>query len=217
LNGFDDARIAIILASMVLVLALAWIAGWQLKLRRSQTILTAVNDATFGRCVARSQSGAWGFAVAVVPAPERFREFNISYQPMSIFDLLDLLRYAFGGKKSTFQVSGVLLDVPTAELIWMRGQPPARALGKTPGRAPWVQTRLDFSGAEYATRGANVGAMKHVFQDMYARFTPSLLLISIQRERQPQLRVVVEGRIEARDVSPLLTSVRSLGRAAILE
>jgi hypothetical protein len=205
-----------ILAALSLILALTWIAGWLQKRRRSQAILTAVNDATFGRCIARSRSGAWGFAVSVEPAPERFREFNISYQPLSIFDPIDLFRYAFGGKKATFQISGVLMDVPTAELIWMRDQPPVRALGKMPGRAPWVQARLDIAGAEYATRGANIGAVKHVFQDMYARFTPALSLISIQRERRPHLRVVVEGRIDARDVSPLITSVRSLARAAML-
>ena len=95
--------------------------------------------------------------------------------------------------------------------------PPSQALGKNPGRSPWVQSRLDFAGAEYATRGANVGALKHVFQDMYARFTPELLSITIQRERRPQLRVVAGGKIEGRDISPLITSARALGRAAMRE
>lgn len=215
-NESNEARIAIILAILALILVLAWLFGWLQKRRRSQTILVAVKDATFGRCIERSKSGAWGFAVAVEPAPERFREFNISYQPMSILDPLDFVRYAFLGKKATFQISGILMDAPTAEIVWMRGKPPARALGKTPGRAPWVQAQLDFSGAEYATRGTNMGAMKRVFQDMYTRFTPALHLIYVQRERRPQLRIVVEGRVEARDVSPIITSARSLGRAAIL-
>jgi hypothetical protein len=216
-NWVLDARVVVTLATVALLLALAWFTGWQQKRRRTQAMLVAVNDATFGRCLPRSRTGAWGFAVGIEPAPERFREFNISYQPVSIFDPLDLLRMWFRGRRTTFFISGVLIDAPTAEVIWVRGQPPTRALGINPGRVPWVQGRLDFAGAEYATRGANVGAIKHLLQDMVARFTPILMSISIQRERRPQMQMVVEGKIETRDVSPLITYARSLGRAAMLE
>lgn len=212
-----EARVAAVVATVVLLLALAWLAGWQQKRRRTHAMLVAVNDATFGRCLPRSRTGAWGFAVGIEPAPERFREFNISYQPVSIFDPVDLLRIWFRGRRTTFFVSGVLIDAPTAEVIWVRGQPPTRALGMNPGRAPWVQGRLDFAGSEYATRGTNVGAIKHLLQDMVARFTPILMSISIRRERRPQLQMVVEGKIEARDVSPLITTARGLGRAAMME
>jgi hypothetical protein len=211
------ANVAVVGAIGALLLLLIWFGGWQQKRTRTRAMLAAVSDATFGRCIPRSRSGAWGFAVGVEPPPDRFGEFNISYQPLSIFDPIDLLRFWFGGRRTTFRIAGVLNDAPTAEITWVRGQPPARSLGMNPGRAPWVQGRLDFAGAEYATRGANVGAIKHVFQDMYARFTPALLSISVQRERRPQLRVVVEGRIDARDISPLITSARALGRAAILD
>ena len=202
---------------IALLLAVAWFAGWQQKRRRTHAMLVAVNDATFGRCLPRSRTGAWGFAVGIEPAPERFGEFNISYQPVSIFDPLDLLRIWFRGRRTTFLISGVLSDAPTAEVIWVRGQPPTRALGMKPGRAPWVQGRLDFAKSEYATRGANVGAIKHLLQDMVARFTPILISISIQRERRPQFQMVVEGKIEARDLSPLITYARGLGRAAMME
>ncbi len=161
-------RYAVMAATLALLLAFAWFAGWQQKRRRTQAMLAAVNDATFGRCVPRSRTGAWGFAVCVEPAPERFREFNISYQPLSIFDPIDLIRIWFRRRRATFLISGLMTDAPTSEIIWVRGQPPARALGTNPGRTPWVQSRLDFTGAEYATRGANVGAVKHVLQDMYA-------------------------------------------------
>jgi hypothetical protein len=52
---------------------------------------------------------------------------------------------------------------------------------------------------------------------MYARFTPVLKSIAVQRERRPQMRLVMEGKIEMRDVSPLITSARALGRAAMME
>jgi len=212
-----EQRTPAIFATLALLLALAWIGSWQQKRRSTKAILAAVNDATFGRCIPRSRTGAWGFAISIEPPPERFRECNISYQPVSIFDPVDLFRMWFGGARTLFQIAGVLADVPAAEITWIRGLPPARALGNNPGRSPWVQSRLDFAGAEYATRGANVGALKHVFQDMYARFTPALVSITIQRERRPQLLVVAGGKLTVRDISPLITSVRALARAAMRE
>ena len=206
-----------VLLAVTLLLLLARYAGWRQRRRRTHAMLVAVNDATFGRCLPRSRTGAWGFAVSVEPPPERFREFNISYQPVSILDPVDWLRIWFGGRRATLQIAGVLLNAPTAEILWVRGQPPARALGVNPGRAPWVQNRLDYIGVEYALRGTNVNAMKHVFQDMMARFAPLLQSIHVQRERSPHVRVVARGRLEPGDVSPLVTSVRALGRAAMME
>ena len=204
-------------ATLLLLLALLRYIGWLQKRRRTHAMLVAVNDATFGRCIPRSRTGAWGFAVSVEPPPDRFREFNISYQPMSIIDPVDLLRFCFGGRRTLLQIAGNFEDAPTAELIWMRGQPPARTLGVNPGRAPWVQARLDYIGVEYATRGSNVAAMKHAFQDLIARFAPMVRSITVQRERRPQLRLVAAGRLEMRDISPLITAARALGRAAMLE
>ena len=212
-----EQRLAVLGATIVLLLVLAWYSGQHLKRRRTLAMLIAVNDAAFGRSVPRSQTGAWGFAIAIEPPPDRFREFNISYQPMSILDPFDLLARVFAGRMAVFQIAGVLSEAPTAEMVWWRGQPPARALGGNPGRMPWVQSRLDFAGAEYAMRGTNLGAMKHVFQDMYARFTPILVSITIQRERRPQVRLVAAGKLDARDVSPLIASARALGRAAMME
>jgi hypothetical protein len=215
-NTLSEVPTLALIATVALLLVISWYIGWQQKWRRTQVMLAAVNDATFGRCIPRSRTGAWGFAIGVQPPPERFREFNISYQPVSIFDPLDLLRLLFTRRRSTLQIAGVLTDAPTAELIWLRGQPPARTLGVNPGRTPWVQSQLEFGRAEYATRGTNVATLQHLFRDMYARFTPNLMTITIQRERRPHLRVVARGRIDARDISPLVTYARSLGRAAML-
>ena len=216
-NGLVVGPVAAIGVIVALVLALTWYAGWLQKRQRTLAMLNAVNDTTFGRCVPRSRTGAWGFAVAIEPAPEPFREFNISYQPVSILDPFDLARMLFGKRQTSLQIAGMLIHEPVAEIVWVRGQPPARALGVKPGRAPWVHARLDFAGTEYATRGTNVGALRHVLQDMYARFTPALVWVTVQRERRPQLRVVVKGKIEAQNVSPLIASVRALGRASMRE
>jgi hypothetical protein len=216
-NRFEEVPVAVLAVAATLIFVLAWYGGRLQKQRRTQVMLMAVNDANFGRSIPRSRTGAWGFAVAIEPPPERFREFNISYQPVSIFDPFDLVLMWLGRRRARLQIAGVLTYAPTAEIIWARGQPPARALGVSPGRAPWVHGRLDFAGTEYATRGTNVGAMKRVLQDMYARFSPVLVWVSVQREQRPQMRMVAEGKIEARDVSPLIISARALGRAAMLE
>jgi hypothetical protein len=203
--------------AVVLIFALAFFAGRLQKRGRTTAMLAAVSDSTFGRYVARSRTGAWGFAVTIEPPPERFREFNISYQPVSIFDPLDLARMWLGGRRARLQISGIFQDAPTAEIIWVRGQPPARALGVNPGRAPWIYSQLDFARSEYATRGTNVGTVKYVLQDMVARFTPALVWVSVQRDQRPHMRMVAEGRIGVGDVSPLIAAARALGRAAMLE
>lgn len=223
-NLLEDLRVlltempvAVTVVAGLVVVVLAWYAGREQKWRRTQAMLAAVNDATFGRCMPRSKTGVWGFVIGVEPAPEPFREFNISYQPMSIFDPVDIAQMVFGRARTSLQIAGTLKEVPTAEIIWVRGQPPLRALGVNPGSAPWVHTQLDFAGAEYATRGTNVGALHHLFTEMYARFNPALLWVSVQRERRPQVRVMADGNIGVREVSPLITSARALGRAALLK
>jgi hypothetical protein len=59
--------------------------------------------------------------------------------------------------------------------------------------------------------------MRHVFIDLMARFGMSLTLVSVQREQKPDVRVVVEGPFDPAAISPLITSMRALGRAAQLD
>jgi predicted component of type VI protein secretion system len=62
----------------------------------------------------------------------------------------------------------------------------------------------------------NVGALRHALQEMVTRFEPRLRLVLVQRERQPEVQVQLVGKLDVRDVSPLLAVVRGLGRAALL-
>lgn len=202
--------------AILALLILGWWAGYMQKRRRVWRTLTLVNDATFGRCVPRSRAGAWGFAVSVTPPPDPYREFNISYQPLSILDPIDWVRGLRGGR-TQFQIAGVLREPPTAELVWMRGQPPLRVLGMKPGPAPWVHHQLHLGGVEYATRGPNVGALHHEMRDLYARFSPGLVLVQVQRGRTPEVRLVYRGTIDGRTVAPLLAAARALGRGGMLE
>jgi hypothetical protein len=211
-----DAQVRATAVTALLLLALGWTAGQLHKRRQVAAMLAAVQDATFGRCVPRSRTGAWGFAVRLQPAPEPFREFNISYHALSIVDPIDLVRWMVGRQRRQLLIGARLQDAPTAELVWARKMPPTRALGRQPGRAPWVYQRLDFAGAEYATRGANVGALRHTLQEMVTRYEPGLRLVVVQRERQPEVQVQIMGKLDVSEVSPLLAAVRGLGKAALL-
>ena len=211
----DERTVGSVLAAVCL-LALLWRVGVLQKKRRVRRTLTLVNDATFGRCIPRSRVGPWGFAVTVQPPPEPYREFNISYQPLSILTPGDLVR-ALRGDRTRLQLAGVLREPPTAELVWVRGQPPLKVLGLAPGPAPWVHHQLHLGAAEYATRGPNIGALHKEMRDLYTRFTPGLTLVQVQRGRTPEVRLVYEGPIDARSVAPLVAAARALGRGAQLE
>jgi hypothetical protein len=210
-----DAQPIVAALAVCVLVGLGWWAGTVQKRRRVWRTLTLVNDAAFGRCVPRSRAGAWGFAVEVSPPPEPYREFNISYQPLSILHPGDLVR-ALTGKRSQFQIAGVLREPPSAELVWVRGQPPLRALGMKPGPAPWVHHQLHLGAVEYATRGANVGTLQHAMRDLYARFTPGLILVQVQRGRTPEIRLVYVGTVDGRTVAPLIAAARAVGRGALL-
>lgn len=200
------------------LLLLGWVTAYRSKRRQVEQIFETVRDAVFGHCEPRVRTGAWGFAVAVEPPPEPFNEFLVNYQAFSWLDLGDMARRLLRGRgKKRLQLAGSLTNGPTTELVWMRGQPPVRALGKRPGSREWVQQRLDIPRTEYALRGNNLGSMRHVFVDLMARFGTSLSLVSVQREQKPDVRMVIEGPLDPASISPLITSVRALGRAAQLD
>ena len=212
----DRRSLATVVAALLL-LAIAWVAGQVVKRRRVAAMMRAVDATTVGRITPRSRTDASGFAMAVVPPPEPFREFSVSYRCLSILDPVDVVRRFGRGQVSRFQLAANLPEPPSAELVWARGHPPGQVLGTAPGHGQWVFQQLDFAGADYATRGPNVAALRHVLRDMYSRYGPGLKQVVVQRERRPMVRLVMEGAIDLRDVSPLITSARALGRAALLE
>lgn len=210
----DERGLATLLAGLLLLL-ISWVAGQMHKRRQVTAILDAVDDTTFGRLIPHVRTGAWGFAVALEPAPEPFRRLSVSYRALSILDLLDWGAFFVRRERPRLQFSGFLAAAPEAEILWVDGRPPLSLLGTMPGTGPWIHQRLEITQAEYAIRGANPGALRHAFADLHARFHTTLALLTVQRERSPEVRLVVEGRIDPRALSPLLTSLRAIGRAAL--
>jgi hypothetical protein len=202
-------------ALLLLLILVSWLGAWLRKRRRGRVILTALRASHRGQIEFRRGPGAWGFVAAVTPPPDPFREFSVSFRAMSILDPADCLRRLAGAPSSRLHIWAILQHPPQAELVWERGQTPARALGRGPGRIMWEIHRLDVGRAEYATRGLNTGALRHTFLDLYARFSAVLQRVIIQREGAPQFEVVVAGNaLDVREVSALLTTLRAAGRAA---
>src|SRR5690606_6064546 len=136
-----------------------WVTARLRKRRRTRAMLAALQGSTRGRVAPFRGPSAWGFTATVTPAPEPFREFSVSYRPMSIFDPVDLARRLGGRTLGLMHVWALLPEPPSAEIVWIRGQAPARAVGREPGRGLWIHHRLDIRSTEYATRGTNTSAL----------------------------------------------------------
>lgn len=209
----DERGWATFVAAVVLLL-IAWTYAQIAKRRQVARLLAAVDDTTVGRYLPHVRTGAWGFAVTVAPPPEPFREFHVSFRARHPLDFVDWPALWARRERPRLQLAGTLPRVPEAELLWVRGRPPLTLVGTQPGRGPWVQQRLATTRAEYATRGANTAALRHAFADLHARFYAKLELVTVQRDHAPHVRLVFEGRVDPRDLSPLLASLRGIGRAA---
>ena len=65
-------------------------------------------------------------------------------------------------------------------------------------------------------RGANTGAIEHVFLDLQTRFRPFLFKISVQADTDPECTVILRlARFNLQELPALVTSLRGLGRAAL--
>ena len=203
----------ILLALIVLLaLALRWIIASTQVTQRSRVMVAALADSTRSQVVATQPPGRTGFLVAFKPAPEPFRHFTIGYYAASNFALRRPAdRLVFQGK---------LVTSPRAELLWQRGQIPARALGN---RTLWVRRKLDVTNSEYSTRsnnvrGDNVNAIIRVFSDLHTRFGSALEKVTIQAESEAEVEVALWGnQLMPEEIPALVAAVRAMGRAALQE
>lgn len=212
----DEGRGWLLAAVLGLAVILCWAGGRQRKQVRAAAMMAALEGSTRGRVTPYRGPDARGFVVTVSPAPDPFREFSVSYRAVSILDPVDLVRRLAGGGPAQLQVWAILPAPPSAEIVWARGRPPGRALGRRPGHGLWVHHRLELSGSEYATRGANTNALRHAFVDLHARFGSLLQRVIIQREGGPQVELVAAGTgLDPGDLPALLAGLRAAGRAAL--
>lgn len=204
------------LIALLLLVAIAWLAGRVHTVQRSRELLAALDDSTRGKVKPAQGPGAAGFRGAIEPPPEPFVHFAVDYRARARFDVLGMLLGPLTPRTDLLVLTARLPTHPVAELVWAAGQVPARALARRERASLWVLRRLDIVDAEYAVRGANTGAIEHVFLDLQARFRPFLQRISVQGDDDPEVHVVLRvSRMNLREVPALMASLRTLGKAAL--
>lgn len=202
--------------AILLLLAIAWVAGRVQIARRSREIMAALNDSTRGKVKAVRGPGATGLRGTIEPPPEPFLLFAVEYGGNADFDLVGMLVAAATRRTNQLVFSARLPAHPAAEIVWEEGQIPGHALACRDRASLWVQRRLDIVDAEFAVRGTNTGAIEHVFIDLQARFRPFLQRVSVQADDDPEVHVVLRvARMNLRDIPALVASLRGLGRAAL--
>lgn len=204
------------LLAVLLLLSIAWVAARVQLERRSRALVLALNDSVRGRVVVRRGPNTDGFAGGLQPAPDPFVQFDVDYRTLSPFDLVGHVQSLFVPHGDLLVFSGKLPTRPAAEIVWRQGHVPGQALARRERSTLWVQRRLDIVDAEFAVRGANTGAVEHVFVDLQARFRPYVLEISVQSDRDPELTVALQlAGLNLQEIPALVTSLRALGRAAL--
>ncbi len=191
------------------------LVAWRVR-RRAWRMMAAFQDSTRGRLVLTESHGGRGFTAHLEPAPEPFTQFTITYRVRFHWGLLGWPGRALP-KHDRLVLQGTLPTRPSQELQWVRGQIPARALGKVPDPTLWLLHRLDFIQSEYVTRGTNPGRLQHSFSDLQRRFEPLLYQLTILAEREPHVVVALQGqKLNVDEIAALMALVRSAGRAALL-
>ena len=221
----DDLRIGLytlplawrLVAPVAFLLLVSWMVGWLNRRRQSAAMSHALGNSTRGRVVSRSGPNARGLVAEIEPAPEPFGGLLFRFAPRSHLSPAGVLGLLQGGYYSTLNMQGMLHAMPDAELVWIRKQVPDKALGKDPGSALWATHRLDFINLEYATRGANTAALRHAFAELQTRFGPILQHVTIQRDEEPMVDILVRtDNLVAEEIPALVAAVRAMGRAAEL-
>jgi hypothetical protein len=213
---FSNRFLLTTLVALLLLFILAVVAAQVQAVRRSQAIVAALNETGRGKVTLLRGPDAGGFVGSLQPPPEPFLHFVADYRFAAAFDLVGQLLNPLTHRAERLVFVAKLPARPAAEIMWQEGQAPGRALAQRERSHLWVLRRLDVVNAEYAVRGANTGAIEHVFLDLQTRFRPFLVKISVQADSDPECTVVLRlARFDLRDLPALVTSLRSLGRAAL--
>lgn len=196
------------------VLVAIWLSTAIYYAQRGYTIAARLNDSARGDVVFGRTPGPRGFFAQIEPAPEPYWRFSIAYHTTP--NPLEWLIRRVAQRQARLVIQGQLRERPQAELLWVRGRVPARALSRSRNPALWVQRRMDYMPYEYATRGVNTGALVHAFTDLQTRFGPLLDKVAIQADSNPEIEIVVRATgLNLEELPALVTTVRAIGRATL--
>lgn len=198
------------------VLVAIWLSTAIYYAQRGHTIAARLHDSARGEVVFGRTPGPRGFFAQLEPAPEPYWRFSIAYHTTP--NPLEWLIRRVAQRQARLVIQGQLRERPQAELLWVRGRVPARALSRSRNPALWVQRRMDYMPYEYATRGVNTGALVHAFTDLQTRFGPFLDKVAIQADSNPEIEIVVRATgLNLEELPALITTVRAIGRATLLK
>lgn len=196
-----------------LLLLFIWLMTAIYYSRRGRAIGAKLNDSARGQVIFERAPRPRGFFAQLQPAPEPFWRFSIAYHTTP--NPIEWVLRRWANHQARLVIQGQLSDRPQAELLWIRGRVPARALSRARNPDLWVQRRMDFMPYEYATRGVNTGAIVHAFTDLQTRFGPQLEKVAVQADAHPELEIVVRTTgLNLDEIPALITTIRALGRAA---
>lgn len=211
-----DRLLLVTLMALAALLVIAWAAARLQTGRRNQGLAQAFADSARSRLIFGRPPTVGGFDACFDLAPEPFAHLSLVYRGGGTVDPIGLLVRILRGS-DVLVVRGLLHTRPAAELLWTRGQIPDRALARRARVSLWVQRRSDLIAREYAVRGADTTALEHVFVDLQARFGALLQRVSVVADREDvHVEIVLHGAgLRSTEAAALITTVRSLGRAAL--
>ena len=191
-----------------------WLSTALYYVRRGYTIASSLNDSARGDVVFGRTPGPRGFFAQLEPAPEPYWRFSLAYHATP--NPIEWLIRRVASRQARLVIQAQLRERPQAELLWVRGRVPARALSRSRNPALWVQRRMDYLPYEYATRGVNTGALVHAFTDLQTRFGPQLEKVAIQADTNPEIEIVVRTTgLNLEEIPALITTIRAIGRATL--
>ncbi len=227
-----DLVLAVFVCIGLLLLA-SWVAGRAQMRKRSELILTYLDDSTAADAEIEKPLSSGGFETTLRPAPEPFDFCLVRYRTRAQFNPLAWLLQLIAPSPEHFEIRAMLPSPPGSELVWIRGQLPATALGLYPSRDLWTLRRLDIVDTEYATRGDATNAVQHAFGELQNRFGPFLVHIVVRADipytettqselldgiAEPHVTVALStARLDPAQTPILIALVRNLGRAARID
>jgi len=204
-----------IISAILGLLVVLWAGTAFYNIRRGQALLATLRESTRNGITTTRPSGPNGFFIQFQPAPEPFQRLTVTYHTGA--NPLIWPWRLIARQPPRLVIQGVLVKRPQAELFWRQGQIPGRALGRSASDTLWIQRRIDFLNCEYVTRGVNPAGVMHAFTDLQTRFGPQLYKVAIQADTTPEVEIGLKtAGFNPEMLSPLITTIRMAGRAALL-
>jgi hypothetical protein len=201
--GADDRWPMAVVVTALGIIALAALR-WQRR-RRAAAYLAALTESVAGKVTPTRGPNAHGFVAQTQPAPPPFVRFTVEYRRAG----------GLGRREGILVIWADLAHPPRTEMVWRRGMLPAQALGGKPGAGAWRPDRLDFANVEFAARGADTLALRHVFADLQKRYGPMVDAVIVRGDAEAHVEMRVRTRqLERRDLPALVALAQAIGRAA---